>query len=50
MVPYTSSNAVGIRVVDLNKELGVREIKAKVSAKQGRVRCRARLTASPSPT
>jgi putative DNA methylase len=49
MVPYTSSNAVGIRVVDLNKELGVREVRAKVSAKQGRVEASGKAYSVPKP-
>jgi len=49
MVPYTSSNAVGIRVIDLNKELGVREVRAKVSAKQGRVEASGKAYSVPKP-
>jgi putative DNA methylase len=49
MVPYASSNAVGIRVIDLNKELGVREVRAKVSAKQGRVEASGKAYSVPKP-
>jgi putative DNA methylase len=49
MMPYASSNAVGIRVVDLNKELGVREVRAKVSAKQGRVEASGKAYSVPKP-
>ncbi len=38
MEPYISSNTVGIRVVDLNKELRAKTMKAEVNAKQGVVK------------
>lgn len=35
MEPYRVSNLIGVRVVDLNKELNKKEIDARVNAKQG---------------
>jgi putative DNA methylase len=49
MTPYTSSGLVGIRVVDLNKELSGREIDAKVNAKQGTVEVSGRVYNVPRP-
>jgi len=37
MTPYTSSGLVGIRVVDLNRELNISEIDARVNVRQGTV-------------
>jgi len=49
MAPYTSSSAVGIRVVDLNKELGLRGVRANVNARQGRVEASGRVYDVPRP-
>jgi len=49
MAPYTSSSAVGIRVVDLNKELGLRGVRASVNARQGRVEASGRVYDVPRP-
>ncbi|MEM4467818.1 MAG: DUF1156 domain-containing protein [Candidatus Nezhaarchaeales archaeon] len=35
MEPYKVSNLIGVRIVDLNKELSKKEISARVNAKQG---------------
>ncbi|MEM4055099.1 MAG: DUF1156 domain-containing protein, partial [Desulfurococcaceae archaeon] len=35
MEPYRVSNLIGVRIVDLNKELNKKEINARVNAKQG---------------
>ncbi|MEM0235757.1 DUF1156 domain-containing protein [Thermofilum sp.] len=35
MEPYRASNLIGVRIVDLNKELDKKEIDARVNAKQG---------------
>ncbi len=35
MEPFTSSNFIGIKVLDLNEELNKKEIEAKVNSKQG---------------
>jgi putative DNA methylase len=37
MIPYTSSGLVGIRVADLNRELNISEIDARVNVRQGTV-------------
>jgi putative DNA methylase len=49
MTPYTSSGVVGIRVIDLNGELGRREIDARVNAKQGTVEVSGRAYNIPRP-
>jgi len=49
MAPYTSGGVVGVRVVDLNEELGLREVKARVNAKQGVVEVGGRVYSVPTP-
>jgi putative DNA methylase len=49
MVPYTSSSAVGVRIVDLNRELNVREFKARINLKQGKVEVNGRTYNVPRP-
>jgi putative DNA methylase len=49
MTPYTSSGLVGIRIIDLNKELNREEISAKVNAKQGTVEVSGRTYNVPKP-
>jgi putative DNA methylase len=49
MVPYASSSAVGVRIVDLNKELNLREVKARVNLKQGKVEVNGRTYSVPRP-
>jgi putative DNA methylase len=49
MMPYISSNLVGIRIIDLNKELNTKEIKAKVNVKQGIVNFSGRVYNVPRP-
>jgi putative DNA methylase len=49
MVPYASSNAVGVRVVDLNKEFGAREVRARVNVRQGAVEAFGRAYSVPQP-
>jgi len=49
MTPYTSSGLVGIRIIDLNKELNKEEISAKVNAKQGTVEVSGRTYNVPKP-
>jgi len=49
MTPYTSSGIVGIRIIDLNKELNKEEISAKVNARQGTVEVSGRTYNVPRP-
>jgi putative DNA methylase len=49
MVPYASSSAVGVRVVDLNRELNLREVKARINLKQGKVEANGRTYSVPRP-
>jgi len=49
MVPYASSSAVGVRIVDLNRELNVKEAKAKINLKQGKVEANGRTYNVPRP-
>ncbi|MCC6018683.1 MAG: DUF1156 domain-containing protein [Candidatus Verstraetearchaeota archaeon] len=49
MTPYTSSGFVGIRIIDLNKELNKEEINAKVNARQGTVEVSGRTYNVPKP-
>jgi putative DNA methylase len=49
MVPYASSSAVRVRVVDLNRELNVREVKARINLKQGKVEANGRTYSVPRP-
>ncbi|MFZ8857993.1 MAG: DUF1156 domain-containing protein, partial [Candidatus Caldarchaeales archaeon] len=49
MVPYTSSSAVGVRIVDLNRELNVKEIEARINLKQGKVEVNGRTYNVPRP-
>lgn len=49
MTPYTSSGFVGIRIIDLNKELNKEEISAKVNARQGTVEVSGRTYNVPRP-
>jgi putative DNA methylase len=49
MEPYISSNTVGIRIVDLNKELRTKIIKAEVNAKQGFVKIAGNRYGVPRP-
>jgi len=49
MMPYMSSGIVGIRIIDLNRELGEKEINARVNAKQGTVEVSGRAYNVPRP-
>jgi putative DNA methylase len=49
MVPYASSSAVGVRIVDLNRELNVKEVKARINLKQGKVEVNGRTYNVPRP-
>jgi putative DNA methylase len=49
MVPYASSSAVGVRIVDLNRELNVKEIEARINLKQGKVEVNGRTYNVPRP-
>jgi len=49
MTPYTSSGVIGIRIVDLNKEISRREIDARVNTKQGTVEVFGRAYNIPRP-
>jgi putative DNA methylase len=49
MTPYMSSGIVGIRIIDLNRELGEEEINARVNAKQGTVEVSGRAYNVPRP-
>jgi putative DNA methylase len=49
MVPYASSSAVGVRIVDLNKELNVGEVKARINLRQGKVEVYGRNYSVPQP-
>jgi putative DNA methylase len=49
MTPYMSSGVVGIRIIDLNRELGEKEINARVNAKQGTVEVSGRAYNVPRP-
>ena len=49
MVPYASSSAVGVRIVDLNKELNMKEIEARINLKQGKVEVNGRTYNVPRP-
>jgi putative DNA methylase len=49
MVPYASSSAVGVRIVDLNRELNVKEVKARINLRQGKVEVYGRTYNVPRP-
>ncbi|MCQ5340612.1 MAG: DUF1156 domain-containing protein [Candidatus Methanomethylicia archaeon] len=49
MMPYISSDIVGIRVVDLNKELNREEINARINTRQGVVDISGRIYNVPRP-
>jgi len=49
MIPYISSNIVGIRIVDLNKELNREEINARINTRQGVVDISGRIYNVPRP-
>jgi putative DNA methylase len=49
MVPYASSSAVGVRIVDLNRELNLKEVKARINLRQGKVETYGRTYSVPQP-
>jgi putative DNA methylase len=49
MIPYISSDIVGIRIVDLNKELNREEINARINTRQGVVDIFGRIYNVPRP-
>jgi putative DNA methylase len=49
MVPYASSSAVGVKIVDLNKEFSAREVRARLNVRQGTVEAFGRAYSVPQP-